>query len=146
MIVKPQGTQGLILVGTHTAAPHMLFFQHTQEQPCLELNLDIGVLAAPQISEFLSKRFEVSSVNIEINMNVAESAQQGTIYVAMISGIEVDKRWLSFPAILRAMPKDRNRIDFLRVWQHLCGSQMSQTQVKEIEDITKVLMGAPHDS
>lgn len=63
-----------------------------------------------------------------------------TVYLATVNG----RRTLTsgaptMPEILRQMPKDRNRLAYLKAWQVLTGSLTLNTKAVELEEIKKYL-------
>jgi hypothetical protein len=49
------------------------------------------------------------------------------------------KEWLSFPDILRSLPKTRFRIPYLRMFQILMGQHFERTEAVDTEQLKKIL-------
>jgi hypothetical protein len=70
--------------------------------------------------------------------------RQATVYLATVNGqrelTTADGRLApTLPEILRGMPKDRNRLPYLRAWQVLSGGLTSETKAIELDDLKKHL-------
>lgn len=52
----------------------------------------------------------------------------------------VDQAWRSFPDILRAMPRDRGRLPYLRAWQVITGGLTLNTKAVDLEEVKRHLL------
>ena len=61
------------------------------------------------------------------------------MYVASLNGVtpEMAETWPVMPAILRALPKNRGRLPYLRAWQVLQGGLQLNTKAIEAADLAK---------
>lgn len=98
-----------------------------------------------QLKETLARETGASAENLELDINQEYSdtvdlpdGRQGTLYVAIGSGVEGPESWPRLPDLLRAMPADRSRVPYLRAWQVLTGGLKLNTKALETEDIEKL--------
>lgn len=65
--------------------------------------------------------------------------QQATLYVATVAegAKKSDASWPSLPDILRALPKDKGRVPYLRAWQILTGGLKLETKAVDMAEVER---------
>ena len=60
-----------------------------------------------------------------------------------LDGMPTDVMWPSFPELLRAMPKDRARLPYLRAFQVLAGGLQMTTKAIDVAELAKYFPDEP---
>jgi len=112
---------------------------HVKLQPALGL----GEQLAQALSAFLG--IDVSR-HLEVNATFADELKPAagpatTLYVAVLrmSGVVAEPAWPSLPDVLRALPRDKSRVPYLRSWQVLTGGYQLNTKAASLEEALKHL-------
>ena len=76
---------------------------------------------------------------------ILEGKRDGSMYVARLtadpSSIESMpwRTWETLPSLIRSMPKDRNRLAYLKAWQVLTGALDESTKALDVNEVIKHL-------
>lgn len=68
-----------------------------------------------------------------------------TLYVGRISPNEEELKtlpwqtWQTLPALIRTLPKDRNRLSYLKAWQVLSGALEENTKALDVDEVARYL-------
>ena len=91
----------------------------------------------------------LSGLNVQLQIEQNFSADvtlpngdSATLYVGIIHDYEglISEAWKSLPEILRNMPRDKNRVSYLKAWQVLMGGLTQDSKVVEAEDVSKAML------
>jgi len=74
-----------------------------------------------------------------------DGSAPATLYVAKITpkDNELDERtwaqWLTLPELVQTLPKDRNRLSYLKAWQILSGALEENTKALDVDEVARYL-------
>jgi hypothetical protein len=90
--------------------------------------------------QFFGKENVRRHVQIEQSYSCEAALPDGksiTVYVATVAGRHrlASKEWPTMPELLKNMPKDRNRLAYLKAWQILSGVAQELIKAVELEDL-----------
>jgi hypothetical protein len=121
-----------------TTAPETpgLMFSPSVSEP---INLQITDLCG----EFLGTKLDGFTLDIcqkySDKVNLTDN-RIATLYLATVRNHEklIQNDWSNLPDQIKAMPKNRNRLAYLRAWQVMTGSLSLTTKAVEIDDLSTI--------
>jgi len=142
--IKCKTDVAIVLLGVANEKGFLYFPTTAPETPGIMFNpvagQPVNLQIVSQASDFLG--IELTGQTIEICQDYSDlvsltSGNQATLYLATIRGKPelIKDDWSNLPDHLRAMPKNKNRIAYLRAWQVLTGSLTLNTKVIEADDL-----------
>lgn len=144
MLPKCKTPYALLLLGCESDIGPMRF----PCDPSDGYGLQIEVEAARSINEQLIERtvnfFKLESIRRHVHLHQDYSCEATlpdgklvTVYVATISGRHrlAKDEWSTMPELLKKMPKDRNRLAYLKAWQVISGVAQELIKAVELEDL-----------
>lgn len=123
----------------------MRFPQNGAGLPGLAFEVASGMPINVQLIEFLWAHLGDKVKGIDIIQDYSGEVQlpdgrAATVYLATVNGrfpLPPDAK--TMPEILRGMPKDRNRLPYLKAWQVLTGSLTLNTKAVDLDEVKKYL-------
>ncbi len=119
--------------------------------PGLTLTVNVMLGINSQLKDRATKDLGEAGNHIEIwqeysspllgSSGVAES----TLYVSRLAddksqnSLIETKLWPTLPELIRTLPKDRNRLAYLKAWQVLSGGLQESTKALDVEEVVKHL-------
>ena len=130
----------------------VLRFPNDETQwPGLSLKVNILLNINSQLMERSRQEFNDPTLRIDIwqdySAQIFDStgAAVTTLYVAKYSpSDEVQaklpfQKWETLPALIRSLPKDRNRLAYLKAWQVLSGGLEENTKALDVDEVSRYL-------
>ena len=134
----------LILLGVANQKGFLIFPTTATETPGLMFSpggaQPVNLQILSQVSDYLG--LDLNGQAVEICQEYSDtvtlaSGNEATLYLATIRDRPelIKEDWSNLPDHLRAMPKNKNRLAYLRAWQVLTGSLTLNTKVIEADDL-----------
>jgi hypothetical protein len=136
----------LLLMGVYDAQGVLRFPSNQSAYPGLLVKVVPGLpfmdALLPQILKLLPdlKPTELDMIHGFQESLTLEDGGEATMYVGTIKRRIGETTWLTFPEILRSLPKDRRRLTYLKAIQALSSGITLDTKVLEGEDVKNLLV------
>lgn len=145
LLIKCPTEFAVLFVGADSGTPPLMFPVIDQALPGISFRVDsrlgINEQLLTALSNFSGQTVHGDGFDVDqrftatVNLSGGDSA---TLYLARwrLPPGEFDlSSWQTMPEILRNMPKDRNRIGYVKAWQVLTGALSESTKAIDIRDI-----------
>lgn len=133
--------RAIIMVGLRQETGPMLFATESYVVPGLyfkpEVRHQLNDEIAGKITEFFGRELKNLDITQEFSEEVVlQDESRATLYLATADGhVSISKDSLfPLPTLLRKMPKNRNRLSYLKAWQVMTGSLTLDTKAVELTD------------
>lgn len=114
---------------------------HFTPKALLSIDQQLVAEASRVLGRDLSTRIDV--VQEFADDVVLEGGVRATLYLGTVGkdlGLQADPAWEALPTMMRAMPKDRSRLPYLRAWQVLTGALTLNTKALDLDEVKKHLL------
>ncbi len=115
------------------------------ELPGLNFAVEAGLPINDQLIQVAEKTLNARlHGKLDVSQDFADpvvrvDGQPATLYVATVAegAKRSDSSWPSLPEILRALPKNKGRVPYLRAWQILTGGLKLDTKAVDMADVER---------
>ena len=144
LILKCPTEYAVLLVGQPQGEKPMRFPLGDEITPSLVVKANTSISINEQLIEAAAKALNLSITGQQLEIeqkfhNPLNTAigDKATLYLGTLSAdVAIDtKDWVTMPELLRMLPKDRNRLSYVKAWQVLTGALSESTKAVDILDV-----------